>query len=307
MYTVDLGKSSIMASAISLGCLRMDALSAGEVAHVLSTAYENGINFFDHSDFYGEDGQSEKTFSAGLKEAGINREDIFIQSKCGICDLFYDFSKKHILASVDGILRRLNTDYLDVLLLHRPDALIEPEEVAEAFRTLSESGKVRQFGVSNQHPMQMELLQKYMSQKLIVNQLQFSPVHTGMIDAGIQVNMKTPGSLHHDGMVLDYCRLKEITIQAWSPFQYGHCEGVYLTDYRYELLNNHLQKLAEDKGVTPTAIVIAWILRHPANMQVIVGSMNTKRITEICAGVDIRLSKEEWYGIYRAAGNLVVM
>lgn len=307
MYTIDLGKSGLLASAISLGCLRMDALSTSEAANVLRVAYENGINFFDHSDFYGEDGMSEKTFAAGLKEAAINREDIFIQSKCGICDLFYDFSKSHILQSVDGILKRLNTDYLDVLLLHRPDALIEPEEVAEAFRALRENGKVRYFGVSNQHPMQIELLQKYMDQKLIINQLQFSPVHTGMIDAGIQVNMKTPGSLHHDGMVLEYCRLKDIAIQAWSPFQYGHCEGVYLTDYRYETLNKHLRQLADQKGTTPTAIVIAWILRHPAGMQVIIGSMNPKRILEVCNGVDIQLSREEWYGIYRAAGNLVVM
>ena len=134
----------------------------------------------------------------------------------------YDFSKSHILKSVDGILKRLNTDYLDALLLHRPDPLVEPEEVAEAFELLHSSGKVRSFGVSNQSPMLIELLQKYVNQPLVINQLQFGVAHTPYAGSGaFSSNMTADQSVDRSSEILEYCRLKDIAIQAWSPFQYG--------------------------------------------------------------------------------------
>jgi predicted oxidoreductase len=230
---------------------------------------------------------------------------MLIQTKCGIRPGRFDFSKEHILSSVEGSLKRLKTDYVDVLLLHRPDTLVEPEEVAAAFDELYQSGKVRYFGVSNQNPMQMELLSRYLNQRIVINQLQFGVAHTGMIDAGIHVNMTDTPSINHDGSVLEYCRLKDITIQPWSPFQYGFFEGVFLDNDKFPELNNVIYALAEEKGVPNTAIAIAWILRHPAHMQPIVGTTNAKRLTDMCRAVDITLTREEWYAIYRAAGNIL--
>ncbi len=192
---------------------------------------------------------------------------------------------------------------MDVLLLHRPDALVEPEEVAEAFTILHDSGKVKYFGVSNQNPMQIELLTKFVKQPIVFNQLQLSITNTGMIDAGINVNMEIDHSINRDGSILDYCRLKEITIQPWSPFQYGFFEGVFLDNEKFPELNQTIDKLAAAKGVANTAIAIAWILRHPARMQPIVGTTNAERLKDICKASDITLTREEWYEIYLAAGN----
>jgi predicted oxidoreductase len=200
-------------------------------------------------------------------------------------------------------LKRLQTDYLDVLLLHRPDALVEPEEVAEAFTILQDSGKVKNFGVSNQNPMQIELLKKCVKQPLIFNQLQLSITNTGMIDAGINVNMEIDPSIVRDGSILDYCRLHDITIQPWSPFLYGFFEGVFLDNDKFPELNQKINEIAAAKGVANTAIAIAWILRHPAKMQPIVGTTNASRLKDICKASDITLSREEWYAIYLAAGN----
>ena len=209
----------------------------------------------------------------------------------------------HIIQSVNGSLKRLKTDYLDTLLLHRPDTLVEPEEVAEAFTVLFDSGKVRYFGVSNQHPMQIELLSKFLKHKIIINQLQFSLTNTGMIDSGFNVNMEIDASIDRDGNVLDYCRLKDITIQAWSPFQYGFFEGVFLDNAKFPELNEKINEVAARKGVTNTAIAIAWILRHPAKMQPIVGTTNPQRLKDICQASQVELSKPEWYELYRSAGN----
>ncbi len=233
------------------------------------------------------------------------REKIILQSKCGIRPGFFDFSKEHILNSVDGILSRLNTEYLDILLLHRPDALVEPCEVAEAFDILHKSGKVRYFGVSNQKPMQIELLKKYINQPIVINQLQFSIAHTGMIKNGLNVNMVNEASVDHDGSILDYCRLNDITIQPWSPFQYGFFEGVFLDNEKFPELNKKINELAEKYGVTNSAIAIAWILRHPANMQPVLGTVNADRIKAIAKAAEFRLSREEWYDVFRAAGNIL--
>ncbi|GFP76080.1 aldo/keto reductase [Clostridium fungisolvens] len=304
MKNIKIGNGKIDGSEISLGCMRMAALSKEEAEKVIRVSLEEGINFFDHADIYGG-GKSEEIFADAIQMNSDIREKMIIQTKCGIVPgKMFDFSKEHILASVEGSLKRLKTDYVDTLLLHRPDTLMEPEEVAEAFTQLHDSGKVKYFGVSNQNPMQIELLNKYLGENnIIINQLQFGVMHTGMIDSGINVNMKVDGSVDRDGSILEYCRLKDITIQAWSPYQYGFFEGVFLNNDKFPKVNKKIDEIAEKKGVTNTAIATAWILRHPAKIQTIVGSMSPKRIREICAASKVELSREEWYSIYLAAGN----
>lgn len=304
MKTLQIPNSDLVVSAIAMGCMRISALDGARAANLVATALNNGINFFDNADIYGG-GDSERIFGAALKASGARREDVIIQSKCGICKGYFDFSKTHILDSVDGILQRLSMDYLDVLLLHRPDALMQPEEVAEAFDQLHSSGKVRYFGVSNQNPMQIQLLQKYVNQKLLFNQLQLSPTNCMMIDAGLNVNMQNEAAVNRDGSVLDFCRLHEITIQPWSPFQYGFFEGIFLDNDRFPELNHTINELCAAYHVPNTAMVIAWLLRHPANMQPIVGTTNAERLSDICKASDISLTRPEWYEIYRAAGKIL--
>jgi predicted oxidoreductase len=302
MKKINIGNGEIIASEISLGCMRITELSKTEAAKFINTALEEGIDFFDHADIYGS-GKSEEVFAQAVDMNASVREKFILQTKCGIRQGYFDFSKEHILEAVDGSLKRLQTDYVDVLLLHRPDTLVEPEEVAEAFTILHSSGKVKHFGVSNQNPMQIELLSKYINQKLIINQLQLSITNTGMIDSGINVNMKIDRSIDRDGSILDYCRLKNITIQAWSPFQFGFFEGVFLNNDKFPELNKKIDEIAEMKGVPNTAIAIAWILRHPAKIQPIVGTTSADRLKDICKASKIELTRQEWYEIYRAAGN----
>jgi predicted oxidoreductase len=302
MKTIHIANSDLHASEISLGCMRISELSNAEISTLVYTALDEGINFFDHADIYG-DGKSEEKFAEALNLTSSLRDKMLLQTKCGIREDCYDFSKEHILKSVDGSLKRLRTDYVDVLLLHRPDALVEPEEVAEAFTTLQSSGKVKYFGVSNHNPMQIELLSKYLKQKILINQLQLSITNTGMIDVGINVNMEIDPSIDRDGSILDYCRLKDITIQAWSPFQYGFFEGVFLNNDKFPELNRKINEIAAAKGVTNTAIAVAWILRHPAKIQPIVGTTNPSRLKDICKASGVNLTRSEWYQIYLAAGN----
>lgn len=299
---ITIGNSALTASEVALGCMRMADLSKTDANKVINTALENGIDFFDHADIYGG-GKSEEVFANAIDMNATVREKMILQSKCGIRQGFFDFSKEHIISSVEGSLKRLKTDYLDTLLLHRPDTLFEPEEVAAAFTELEKSGKVRHFGVSNQNPGQIELLKKYVEQDLIANQLQFSIMHTGMIDSGLNVNMTINPSIDRDGGILEYSRLNNMTIQAWSPFQYGFFEGVFLDNDKFPELNRVIDKIAAEKGVTNSAIAVAWIQRHPAKFQTVVGTMNPGRITDIAKASDIILSREEWYEIYRAAGN----
>lgn len=303
MKQIQLGASSQMVSSVILGCMRING--AKDPVKVIETAYDNGINFFDHADIYGG-GECESIFADALAKTSLKREDLFIQTKCGIVPgVMFDFSKKHIIESVEASLQRLKMDYVDALLLHRPDTLVDPSEVAEAFDELEKSGKVRHFGVSNQKPMQIDLLKKYVKQPLLANQLQFGLKHSGMIDQGIHVNMTDDGSVDHDGSVLDYSRLNDMTIQAWSPYQYGFFEGVFIGNEKFPELNQALDNLAEKYGTTPTGLAAAWILRHPANMQVIAGTMNPGRIEEIAKASEIQLTREDWYELYRAAGNIL--
>ncbi|WP_314060148.1 aldo/keto reductase [uncultured Vagococcus sp.] len=298
------GNEDLKVSQVALGCMRMTSLSETEATSLLETTVSEGINFFDHADIYGA-GECEVLFGKALTNSSIKREDIFIQSKCGIRQGMFDFSKEHILSSVDGILKRLDIDYLDVLALHRPDTLVEPEEVAAAFDQLEKTGKVRHFGVSNQKPMQIELLKKSLNQPLLVNQLQFGIMATGMVDQGIHVNMKDDASVDHDGSILDYSRLHDMTIQAWSPYQYGFFEGVFLGNEKFPELNAAIDVLADKYNVTNTGIATAWISRHPAKMQTILGTMKESRVKEVAKASDIELTRQEWYEIYRAAGNIL--
>ena len=294
------------ASAIIQGCMRMPDLSVNEAAKVISTAYECGINFFDHATCYGENGAAETRFGEAFKLTGIKREDVFIQSKCGLCfdRNEFDWTKENILSSVDDSLRRLQTDHLDTLLLHRPDVLYDPEEVAEAFDILEKSGKVIYFGVSNLVPMQIELLKKYVKQPLIINQVQLSLEQSQLIDQALYMNNKTTEfSINRDGNALDYCRLNDMTIQAWSPLQIGMFGGSFIDNPDYAELNETLQKLADRENVSKAAIAIAWILRHPAKMQAIIGTMNPDHIKDICSAGEVSLSHHDWYELYLSAGK----
>ncbi|MDF2700501.1 MAG: ycsN [Haloplasmataceae bacterium] len=301
MKNIKIGKV-FDASEISLGCMRIANMDISEANKLINTALENGINFFDHADIYGG-GKSEEVFAKAIDMKPSIREKFMIQTKCGIRNGFFDFSKEHILNSVDNSLKRLKTDYVDVLLLHRPDTLMDPAEVADAFEILHKSGKVKHFGVSNQNPMQIELLSKYVKERLLINQLQLSITNTGMIDSGLNVNMEIDPSINRDGSILEFCRLNDITIQAWSPFQYGFFEGVFLDNPKFPELNKKINEYVEKYGVPNTAIAVAWILRHPAKIQTIVGTTNANRLVDICKASLLELTRQEWYDIYRAAGN----
>lgn len=301
MRTIELGTSGMQVPVIAIGCMRIKKLSLADTERLMRGAMEQGANFFDHADIY-SDGESEAHFAKALGMNEDERERVILQSKCGIRDGWYDFSREHILKAVEGSLRRLQTDYLDVLLLHRPDPLVEPGEVAEAFDILHEQGKVRWFGVSNQNPGFIRLLQKHLNQPLVANQLQFGLGHTGLIDQDIHVNMDDAASLSHDGGILNFCRLQDLTIQTWSPLLYGYFEGMIFDKEKFPQLNAELEKLAEKHGVTPTAIAFAWILRHPAGMQAVTGTTSQKHQAETLAAADIALSREEWYALYRATG-----
>ncbi|MBS4212104.1 MULTISPECIES: aldo/keto reductase [Neobacillus] len=307
MEYINIANTDLKTSNMIMGNMRLTSLSVPEAEKLIRTALEEGINFFDHADIYGR-GKCEEIFSDAIQMNSRIRENMILQSKCGIRlpEGIFDFSKDHILNSVEGILKRLKTDYLDILLLHRPDPLMEPEEVAEAFEQLHTSGKVKYFGVSNHNPSQIELLQKYIPFKLVINQLQFSIAHTPMIDSGISLNMKIDQAINRDSSILEYCRLNDLTIQAWSPFQHGFFEGSFLGDLeRFPELNKTIDGIAEKYSVTNTAIAVAWITRHPANIQVVLGTTNPGRLKDACKGSEIKLTREEWYQIYKAAGNIV--
>ena len=289
-------------SQVALGCMRIGNMSDKEADIYLGNAVDLGINYFDHADIYGR-GKCEEVFGAALKRNPTLRDKIYIQTKCSIVPgSMYDFSKEHIISSVDGSLKRLGIEYIDVLLLHRPDLLMEPAEVAEAFDELQRKGKVGAFGVSNHSPMQIELLQRQVRQKLAINQMQLSITNANMIAGGANVNLPCEDGINYDGYLRDYCRLKGITIQPWSPLQYGFIAGSFLKNEKYEKLNAAIEELSEKYGITPTGMAIAWLLRLPEKMQPIVGSTNPERIKAVAQAADVTISREDWYRIYREAG-----
>ncbi len=305
MYNIKLGKTSLLVPVLAVGCMRINSVSKKEAEQFVKTSMDLGANFFDHADIYGG-GECEKIFSEVVNMSPLIREKMIIQTKCGIVPgKMYDFSKEHILESVDKSLKRLKTDYIDILLLHRPDTLMEPSEVAEAFEKLYTSGKVRHFGVSNQNPYQIQLLQKYLNMPICVNQLQFSIMHSSIIQSGINVNMYNDSAVNRDGGILEFCRLNDITIQPWSPFQFGFFGGCFIDNEKFPELNKKLEELAEKYNTTKTALTISWILRHPAKMQPVIGTFNINRLKECVKGTEIKLTREQWYEIYKAAGNIL--
>ena len=304
MKYVNYGNTGRKASSVIMGCMRIADMEIDSVNELVHAALESGINTFDHADIYGG-GESERKFGELFHRGLVSREDVILQSKCGIRRGFYDFSKEHITHSVDEILERLQTEYLDLLILHRPDVLADPEEIAEAFDQLRASGKVKAFGVSNMNPGQIELLEKYTGMHMQVNQLQLSLAHTGMVDESLQVNMKSDSGNVPSDSIMEYCILHDIGIQSWSSLQYGMFEGTFIGSTKYPELNRKLNELAEIYSVTPGAIAIAWILKLPAVKQAVVGSTKAHRMREMAEAADIHLSREEWYSLYTSAGNIL--
>jgi predicted oxidoreductase len=305
MKTYHVSNTDLVVSEIALGCMRISSKSVEEVEVLVKTALDLGINFFDHADIYGN-GKSELVFGEVLRRHPEYRAKMIIQTKVGI-DLIhhtFDFSKDYILEAVEGCLQRLGIQTIDVLLLHRPDALYDPVEIAEAFDELYDQGKVRTFGVSNMEPSAMALIQKYTKHKLIANQLQFNVVHAFMVEHPINVNMIHASSLLRDTGLIDYCRLNDVLIQPWSVLQStSPGSGTFIDNPEYPELNLKLQELSTKYKVTKSAISLAWILRHPAKMQPIVGTTNPIHLRELCEASKITLTKEEWYGLYTSVGR----
>lgn len=303
MKQIKMGSSTLSIPAMALGIMRMNQKSVTEAINVIQTAYEEGINFIDSADIYSE-GESEEIFGEAFKKTGIKRDDLFIQSKTGIVPgKRYDFSKEHIIQSVDEILQRMQIDYLDSLVLHRPDVLMDPAEVAEAFDLLQAQGKVRFFGVSNFNVGEIELIKTAVKQPIMFDQLQFGLMHSGMIDSIINTNIENDDAIDHDGQTLNYLIRNHITLQAWSPFQYGVFEGTFINNPKFPELNKKLQELANKYQVGKNAIAASWILRYPAQIQVLVGSMNPVHIKDSTVGANIKLTRQEWYDLYMAAGH----
>src|SRR3954454_9640782 len=309
MKTFILPGTDIVVPNVVLGLMRIENMTDEAVRRLVNTARDAGITFLDHADVYGSDDHGcERRFAEAMKLSSSEREQFVIQSKAGIVKdgPYFDFSHHHIIESVNGSLQALGTDYIDILLLHRPDALVEPEEVARAFAELSAAGKVRAFGVSNQTPGQIELLRKHVKQPLVANQLQLSITHASLVAQGVASNMvDLDQSISRDIGILDYCRLNDITIQAWSPFQAGFFTGVFLDNPEYPELNAVIDRLAAVYDVPPIAIATAWITRHPAQMQVVLGTTSPDRVRGAAQGSDIPLSRAEWYELFRAAGYIV--
>ena len=306
MKTYTLPHTSRTVSSVVLGLMRIPKMSNAEIATLVGTARDAGVNVFDHADIYGgERHLCERRFGEAVTLTPAQRDEIVIQSKVGIRKGWFDFSKQHILTTVDESLAALRTDYLDLLLLHRPDTLVEPDEVAEAFEKLVASGKVRHFGVSNHTPGQIELLKSAVKQPLVANQVQLSITHAPLFAQGVAANMAgLDQSVSRDNGLLDYSRLNNMMLQAWSPFQKGFFDGVFLGDREnFAELNDAIDALAAQYGVTPTGIAVAWIVRHPAHIQVVLGTTYPGRVKESAAGSDVTLTREEWYRLFRAAGH----
>lgn len=303
MQYAEIGLSRVVASRVAMGVMRMPMRSREEAAESVGAALECGVTFFDTADIYGG-GMSSRMLGQALADNGVERDRVVIQTKVSIVPgERYDCSREHIVRAVAAELERLGTAYVDFLLIHRPDPLVDLNELAEAFIELSAADKVLHFGVSNMGPWQVEMLQSALSEHLDVNQLQFGLGHTHPIAAGLHVNMADDAAIDRDGGVIEHARLRHMTLQAWSPFQYGTFAGCFIGDDAFPELNAALSEVAAELGATPTAVAAAWILRHPARMQVICGSMSPEHIRETCAGADIELTREQWWRLYRAAGN----
>lgn len=281
-----------------------------EAERAVDAALSIGINMFDHANIYAR-GKAEATFGEVLKRRPGLREKIIIQSKCGIrfaegsIPGRYDFSKDHILKEVDGILKRLGIEHLDILLLHRPDPLMDPEEVAEAFGRLKSSGKVRYFGVSNMNAAQIRFLQQALPDKIAVNQIELSLAHLDFLDEGVHVNQKAGTSVHFSEGLLEFCQMERIQIQAWGPLAQGRFSGRAIQDEPEHIRKTAelVRKMAAEKETTPEAIVLGWLMKHPAMIQPIIGTIRPERI-KACADAERQsqlMTREEWYSLYVSA------
>lgn len=274
----------------------------------IDAAIAAGINFFDHADIY-TFGKAEQVFGQALAERPELREHMYIQSKCGIRfeddkgPKRYDFSAKWIEESVEGSLKRLNTDYLDVLMLHRPDPLMEVEEIAQVFSCLQESGKVRNFAVSNMQQHQMNFLQHALDMPIVANQIEASLQKHQFVDEGVYAGNADGKDLNFTPGSVEYCRHFDIQIQSWGSLCQGLYTGGDLTNASQADINTSIlvNKLAALYDTTPEAIVLAWLLRHPALIQPIIGTTNVERIAASCGALNVTLSREHWYALYVSA------
>lgn len=310
MRTQQIAQTDITAPSVTLGLMRIAEKTDEEIRELVTAARETGVDFFDHADIYSTGLTThgcERRFAEAMRLSQAEREEITLQTKAGIVKdgPYYDFSYEHIVSSAEESLRSLQTDYIDILLLHRPDILVEPEEVARAFDHLASTGKVRHFGVSNHTPAQIELLRTAVNQPLVVNQVQLSIPHAAILAEGIMANTvgQTSAVSPNGEGIVEYCRINGITLQAWSPYQSPH--GVFIGSTQYPELNAVLDRLAHKYAVTPTAIATAWITRHPARMQVVLGTTRADRVAEAASGSEIPLTRPEWYELLRAAGHRV--
>jgi predicted oxidoreductase len=319
MKHIPIPRTDIEVSQIIYGCMQiggswdeqpLSTETRKQAVSIIRTALDEGINFFDHADIYCY-GKSEQAFASIWESAPNLRGSIVLQSKCGIrfggdpdegSPHRFDFSYEHILRSVEGILERLKTDYLDILLLHRPDPLVEPEEVAKAFDELHQSGKVRYFGVSNHTPSQISLLKRFLNQPLVANQVELNVIHSHLLDAGVVFNQDKPSYPVRGEGAFEYCREHDISVQAWSPLALGAVTGKIIdpADDRLDSVARLVRALAEQKRVSPEAILIAWLLRIPGNIQPVIGTTNLERIRASCQGLSVMLSREEWYLLFTA-------
>ena len=306
MRKITLGSTGMEVPAVAVGFWRLNRKTDVKTAEkFIKTAMENGANFFDHADIYGG-GEAEKIFAEAMGMTPSVREKMFIQTKCAIVPgKRFDFSKEHIIKSAEGSLKRLNTEYIDVLLLHRPDTMMEPDEVSEAFDELKSSGKVRHFGVSNENIWQMEYLRRNLNVPISVNQMQLSIAHCPMIQSGLNVNMFNDSAVERGSGIIVYCRMNNITMQAWSPLQYGFGEGSFIDSPKYPELNAKLKELAEKYSVSKAAIALSWIASHPAGIQPITGTLKKERLADCLKAADIVLDRDEWYSVYMSAGNIL--
>lgn len=319
MRVLPLRQRGLLTSQLVLGCMSFGGgwnsqgitnTHIADAEKAVDAALSIGITMFDHADIYAQ-GRAEETFGAILKRRSSLREQIVIQSKCGIrfgdgvLPGRFDFSKSHILESVDGILQRLGVEYLDILLLHRPDPLAEPDEVAEAFGQLKASGKVRYFGVSNMDVAQIRFLQRSLPDQLCVNQLEMSLAHLHFLDQTVHVNQNAGVSVNFGPGLMEYCQEHAIQLQAWGPLAQGRFTGRAL-DGEPDIIRataELVQRMAAEKGTTPEAIVLAWLMRHPAMIQPVIGTINSARILACNAAEQQAqaMTREEWYTLYVSA------
>lgn len=302
MKYITLGSQSV--SSVIMGCMRIADKTQSQADRLIRTALDQGINRFDHADIYGA-GASETLFGTVLSAEPQLRQHMQIQSKCGIRQGFYDFSYEHIMASAEGILKRLKTDYLDMLIFHRPDVLAEKEEFSRAVQDLKSQGKVLSFGVSNMNPAQTELLESWSGEKMLTDQVQLSLMHAEPVTAGLNVNVPNPEGTMYDGSLLPFAQRTDLGIQAWSPLQYGMFEGCFVGSKKFPELNRCLEEMGSKYQVSPAAIALAWVLRIPGKIQVVTGTADPGHLTDACEAADIALSREDFYKLYGVCGYLL--